>query len=297
VPSEEVHLRSVAGLLFAVSIVAVTAACERRDESPGAVQPTTGYAGQPPYGATPGYPGYSPYPGTGDPYGGYPPPGGYPAPPPTGAYPPPQPTGTVPAPAPTTTPPPPPTTQPAPTTGQPGGLPFPIPGFPFPGGTAPSGGTTPGGGAPPAGGTPPGGQQGSASATPIDPTFATAATVPLMALANTEAPGMQREGPVVAGQFQEGQSLESTFQMLPGKCYTVLAVGAGISEMDIALIALTPLPGASPVLAQDTGQGASAVLGGRGNCYKWSLPVGINAKMVLKATRGQGVAAGQLYVK
>jgi len=118
-----------------------------------------------------------------------------------------------------------------------------------------------------------------------------------MAMAQQEAAGMQREGATVAGQFQEGQTLEQAFQMLPNKCYTVLAVGAGISEMDIQLIATTPLPGASPVLAQDSGSGSNASLGGRGQCFRWSLPVGINAKFVLKATRGQGVAAGQLYVK
>jgi len=108
---------------------------------------------------------------------------------------------------------------------------------------------------------------------------------------------MQREGGTIAGQFKEGQILEQPVQLLPNKCYTVLAVGAGISEMDITLIATTPIPGASPVLAQDSGSGSNAALGGGGQCYKWSLPVGVNAKYVLKATRGEGVAAAQLYVK
>ena len=108
---------------------------------------------------------------------------------------------------------------------------------------------------------------------------------------------MSREGTIIAGQFKEGQTLEQAIQMLPGKCYTVLAVGVGIQEMDIALVAVTPLPQASPVLAQDQGSGASASLGGRGQCFKWTLPFGINAKYVLKASRGSGVAAGQLYVK
>jgi hypothetical protein len=50
------------------------------------------------------------------------------------------------------------------------------------------------------------------------------------------------------------------------------------------------------VLAQGSG-GTSAALGGRGNCFRWDLPVGINAKFVVRAARGQGVAAGQLYSK
>jgi hypothetical protein len=63
------------------------------------------------------------------------------------------------------------------------------------------------------------------------------------------------------------------------------------------LIALTPIPGASPELARDNTTGANAALGGRGNCFRWSMPVGINAKFVLKATAGSGIAAGQLYSK
>jgi len=131
----------------------------------------------------------------------------------------------------------------------------------------------------------------------LDPNVASVATVPLTALAAQDAQGMQREGPTIAGNFQEGQILEQPFQLLPGKCYTVLAVGAGIQEMDLSIVALTPIPGASPVLAQDAGSGNTASLGGKGNCFKWSLLVGVNAKIVMKATRGAGVAAGQIYVK
>ena len=91
--------------------------------------------------------------------------------------------------------------------------------------------------------------------------------------------------------------MEQPVQMLPNKCYTVLAVGAGVAEVDIQLIALTPMPGMSPTLAQDNGQGTSASLGGKGNCFKWGWPVGINAKAVVKATRGSGIIAAQVYSK
>ena len=262
-----------------VFVVAALAAigCERQDQSEPpnyANQPSGGY-GQPGY-AQPGYgqqPAYG-QPGYGQP-GQAPPPGGQPAPvgtqPGTAPQPQPQP-GTQPAPQPA----------PQPTAGgqpQPGGFPFPMP--------APAGTGQTGGGQPASAG----------SATPIDPNLASVATVPLLAFAQQEAPGMQREGTTVAGQFKDGQTLEQAFQILPGKCYTVLAVGAGIAEMDIQLIALTPVPGLSPVLAQDSGSGNQASLGGRGNCYKWSAPIGIQAKYVMRATRGQGIAAGQLFVK
>jgi len=133
-------------------------------------------------------------------------------------------------------------------------------------------------------------------ATPLDPNLAGVATAPLLGFAQQEAPGMARDGATVAGNFREGQTLEQPFQMLPNKCYTVLAVGAGVTQIDLAIVAVTPLPQASGVLAQATG-GNSASLRGRGNCFRWDLPVGIHAKYVIRATRGQGLVAGQLYSK
>ena len=269
-------LRSI-GCVCAVIVAFSVVGCERQEQPPPQYAGQPGYGQPPPYGQPPGYgqPGYG-QPGYGQPPYGQPP----------GTQPPmTQPPMTQP---PATQPPgfPPPATQPPATQPPatqppaPGGFPFPIPGFP---GTGPA----------------PGGQPGSGAslATPIDPNFAAAATVPLSALAISDAPGMQKEGGVFAGQFQQGQVLEQPLQLLPGKCYTVLAVGAGITEMDISLVAVTPLPGAPPVLAQDQSTGQSASLGGKGNCFKWQWPVGVNAKAVLKATAGQGVAAGQIYVK
>ncbi len=106
---------------------------------------------------------------------------------------------------------------------------------------------------------------------------------------------MAREGNPSAGQFTEGQTLETPFQMLPGKCYTVLAVGAGVQEVDIQIQTL--VINVATVVAQDSGSGDRASVGGRGNCFKWLIPAGVNAKYVVKATRGQGVIAGQLYIK
>ena len=174
--------------------------------------------------------------------------------------------------------------QPAPQ--QPGipGWPFPFPGQPAPQQPAPQ---QPGQPAP----------QGGGSAQPIDPNLAGAAVVPLNSYANTEAQGMRADGPVFAGNFQAGQTLEQQVQLLPGKCYTVLGVGAGITELNIQLIALTPVPGMSPVLAQDNTTGANAAVASRGNCYRWPLPVGVNAKIIMTAASGSGLAAGQLYSK
>jgi hypothetical protein len=127
---------------------------------------------------------------------------------------------------------------------------------------------------------------------------ASAATIPLNAFAAQEAAGMQPATNVVAGQFQQGQHLEQPMQLQQGRCYTALAVGAGIQEMDIKIIALQPIPGVTnPVLAEDKGSGAQASLGGRGNCFKWPWPFAINAKVVYTARAGQGVAAGRVFQK
>ncbi|CAN5642457.1 hypothetical protein BH09MYX1_BH09MYX1_57100 [soil metagenome] len=203
---------------------------------------------------------------------------------------PPQPTATYTAPQPTYTAPQPTATTPATatamaTTGFPFPLPSGMPTFPVPAGTAPGAG-----GAPPAG----------SLATAIDPNFAGFATFPLNAFAQTEAPGMAREGNLIAGNFQEGQIMEQPITLQGGKCYTVLALGVGgISEVDIALVATTQFAQLNGVLQRDTSAGAQASLGGKGNCYKLPFPAPFStpAKYVIKVTKGGGIAAAALYVK
>lgn len=108
---------------------------------------------------------------------------------------------------------------------------------------------------------------------------------------------MAKEGPTVAGNFQEGQTLESAFSFQPGKCYTVVAVGAGIQEIDIEMQFVTPIPGLNPQIGKDGQKGAQASIGGKGNCLKPMSPIPTNAKFIVRATKGAGVAAAQLYVK
>jgi hypothetical protein len=131
----------------------------------------------------------------------------------------------------------------------------------------------------------------------LDPAAAAAATAPLAFMANQEMQGMSPQTEVIAGNFQQGQHLEQTFQMAGGKCYGAIAAGAGVSGIKIEFVALQPIPGVTnPVLAEASG-GSQTALGGRGKCYKWAFPVGINVKVVYTATAGSGVAAGRVYVK
>lgn len=261
-------------LVVPVALFALLAACEKNNDAAYA-QPGYGQQQQPGYGQ-PGYgqPGY----GQQQPQPGY----GQPQPQPTYGQPQPQPTAGNTAPGGFPFPFPFPgagTAQPTGTatgTAAPGGFPFPIPGFP--------GGST--------GGTA-GGSGGSAQQ--IDPALANVATVPLMQMQATHANGMSKDGGVLAGNFQQGQSLEQQFQMLPGKCYTVIGSGAGISELDLQLFVVTPIQG--PAIASDSQTGSNSVIGGNGNCFRWQAPLGATGKFVMTAKAGSGVAAAQLYSK
>ena len=151
--------------------------------------------------------------------------------------------------------------------------------------------------APPPTGAYPGAQPGATAGSAI-PTSAPHMLEPvLQGQAATQAPGMQPDGQVFAAQFQEGQTWEQPVNILSGKCYTVVAVGIGIQELDIQLVmTLPPMPPA--VLAADATTGATAIIGGRASgCWKNPSPVSGPARLILRATRGAGVAAAQMYMK
>jgi hypothetical protein len=136
-------------------------------------------------------------------------------------------------------------------------------------------------------------------ATPIDPSMAAAVQPVLTQLAASKAPaGAKPIGSLLAANFQQGQQLEAQVQMEPGKCYTL--VGAAlppVAELDLKLIAVTPLAGMAPVLAVDNTTGAQAVLGEKPNCFKWAWPIAAPVKVVVSVSSGQGLAAAQLFGK
>jgi len=141
-------------------------------------------------------------------------------------------------------------------------------------------------------------QQGGGSATPIAPAAAAAATPVMQAMAAQDARGMSPEGGAFAGQFQQGQTLEQPFNLNAGKCYTVVGVGLGLTQLDIMMQTIPPAPMLPPVtVAQSNTQGPNATLGGGGNCFKNPLPIGGPAKVVLRATGGSGIAVGQIFSK
>lgn len=139
--------------------------------------------------------------------------------------------------------------------------------------------------------------QAGPNATPLDPNAAAAATALLTPLAQQHmVAGSKAVGSAVAGQFQQGQSLQQQIQMQPGKCYTIVAAGAPpVSEVNIQL---TPaIPGINITAAADQDTGATAVIGKKPNCFKWALPAPGPMNLILSVAGGSGVAAAQVFEK
>ena len=165
-------------------------------------------------------------------------------------------------------------------------------------GATPPATTPPATGLPPVGGLPPT-APAAPQATPLDPSAAAAVQPILAQLASSKAAaGAKPIGSVMAANFQQGQALEAQVQMEPGKCYTV--VGAGVppvTELDLQLVAVTPMPGMAPVLAVDNTTGMQSVLGEKPNCFKWAWPIPAPVKVVVTVSGGSGLAAAQLFGK
>ncbi|MFO0593440.1 MAG: hypothetical protein U0441_38215 [Polyangiaceae bacterium] len=135
------------------------------------------------------------------------------------------------------------------------------------------------------------------SATPVA-AAAMGGDVILGGLATQEAPGAQADGSAFAGQFAEGQTLEQPINLQPGKCYTIIGMSVGgVQELDILIQGqLAPLP--PTTLAQDNTTGPNATLGGKAaGCWKNPSPLPIPAKVVLRVTKGSGIAGAKVYMK
>ena len=112
-------------------------------------------------------------------------------------------------------------------------------------------------------------------------------------------PGAKPIGPPLVGNFQQGQSLDVPIQLTPNKCYTVVAASMGlVTEVNLQIQLVTPIPGAAPVLAIDNDSGPSAVLGKKTACYRWMLGTfPAPAKVIVTVAGGSGLVAAQAYEK
>jgi hypothetical protein len=131
-------------------------------------------------------------------------------------------------------------------------------------------------------------------APPGDVATADPAEAGLRAGARKYAPGMSPEGHVAKGNLAEGGHVEFMTQMDPGKCYTIIAYGDGLADMDVNLLA-PPLY--NIVAGQDGMVGPTAVIGATPNPLCPILPIPIPYKIDLHAKKGGGAVAAQVYVK
>jgi hypothetical protein len=168
---------------------------------------------------------------------------------------------------------------------------------------APAGTTPAPAGTPPGAALPPGvvaTTTAGPTATPLDPTAAQAATQLITPLGAQHAPaGAKPVGSAIAGNFQQGQSLEAQVQMNPGKCYTVVGVGLPpVANLDISLVPALPIPGLpAATMAADNTVGANAIVGDKPNCFKWAFPMSGMMKVIMTVSQGSGVAAAQVFEK
>ena len=138
------------------------------------------------------------------------------------------------------------------------------------------------------------------TATPLDPTAAQAATQLITPLGAQHAPaGAKPVGSAIAGNFQQGQTLEAQVQMNPGKCYTVIGVGLPpVTNLDISLVPALPIPGLpAATMAADNSVASTAIVGDKPNCFKWAFPMSGMMKIVMTVSQGSGVAAAQVFEK
>jgi hypothetical protein len=106
---------------------------------------------------------------------------------------------------------------------------------------------------------------------------------------------LRPDGEPFAAQFNNGQIFEQSFEIIPGRCYGVVAVGMGISELDLALV--LGEPPVDHVMGKDELKGPQAVIGASGKCISNPLPSPDQAKIVITAVTGAGTAIAQIYSK
>lgn len=142
--------------------------------------------------------------------------------------------------------------------------------------------------------------QAGPTAARLDATAA-AAVVPILAglVKDNVQSGAKPVGEAVVGNFAQGQTLEFPVQLVPNKCYTVVATGLPpVGEVGLQLQLTTALPGMAPVLAVDSDRGPTAVIGKKTQCYRWTLGViPAPGKVVVQVTAGTGLVAAQVYEK
>jgi hypothetical protein len=136
---------------------------------------------------------------------------------------------------------------------------------------------------------------GGGSAQEVDASLAEAVKPLLQQLLKTQVPaGAKPMGNLIVANFSApGQKLEKQLLLTGNKCYTVVAAGVGVAEVNLKFVPVLPM--AQPI-AEDKTTGPQAVLGPSPNCYNQMI-VSAPMNLVIEVPQGQGLVAVQAYEK
>jgi len=118
----------------------------------------------------------------------------------------------------------------------------------------------------------------------------------LKAMVGRDVRGMREDGAPAAAQLTPGQTFETPISLEPGRCYTAVGVGVGVTELDLEIVIAQP-PAPEYVAATDNDAGYKAVVAEAPNCFRNPLPFAAPAKLRARAVSGSGPAIVQLYVR
>lgn len=162
------------------------------------------------------------------------------------------------------------------------------PGFPLPGQPAPANEVVPP--MAPFGPPDPGG-----AALPLHVAHMQRAQPALEQLAAHNMVNMRPDGDAFAAQFNSGQVWVQKFELVPGRCYGVVAVAMGVTDVELELG--MGEPPVDHVLGKDELKGPQAVVGPSGQCIRNYLPAPHEAKVTITAVAGAGGVVARIYSK
>ena len=111
--------------------------------------------------------------------------------------------------------------------------------------------------------------------------------------AEKHAAGMTPDGEIAKGTLSEGGHLGFIVKMEPTKCYTIVAYGAGVDDLDLFML----LPPFYNLLgAHDVSTGSVAVIGSAPKMCPIS-PIAVPYKIDMHAKKGGGPVAAQVFSK
>jgi hypothetical protein len=113
----------------------------------------------------------------------------------------------------------------------------------------------------------------------------------IQGLGRMQAPNMQPEGARQDLQVAAGASASASYQLQGGKCYTIIAVGQGVTAYDLAL-SLPLMP--APVQTSTTNQ-PNGALGPGGGAICPLTPLPIPYQLRVNAKTGSGTVSVQLF--